>query len=236
MPSLAELDAICRKKSLEACPDAIALLARVLTLVNYGASEAAGHEVDRGVQFLTLLLVNRGYNSLYRAFEDILCGFPTQCITLMRSALEDWGTTEYIAVNPEKSSAWLRSLIAEANESKTGIPSFAEIWKVLPPQLSNQIANLYGELSSHGAHPRPEGMTPQIQIDQDVVMFRVGGNFNLQTLRACLDRLISIASCFLQTVERLQVAVRGKATQGWTDAAEEIIPEIYRVQADLKLK
>jgi len=203
-------------------PKEIALFDGILVHVNHGIHPLSGKAHDRGLNFLALLLISRAFGSLWRAREDAVCGYPVQCLTLCRSALEDWGTVLYVERHPDLRGLWLRGVLEEV-QTAGKLPRFKDIWADLG-QLGQRAEEAYGVLSLF-SHPRDRGLPWLYHWDPETTYLHVGGHFDQRDLTVCLYFLIVVAQMFLERAAQLQFRVVGDVDAEWVRRGNEISEE-----------
>lgn len=220
---LDQMDADVRQKSLAAMPAEIKLLDDLILLMNNGTSLLTGTKHDRGLNFLAGILVGRAFNSLWRAREDLLCGYPVQAMALCRAALEDWTTLIWLELHPENVDMFLWAILSDV-ERPTGVPpKFETMWTELG-DLGKIPSIMYDSLSKF-AHPKSIGLRWLIDFDPEKTTFHYGGHFDEHYLRVCLFHLIQVAQAFGERVARLQFRMLGEVDAAWLERGKSVAQE-----------
>jgi hypothetical protein len=219
-PALDQLDAGTRQLSYSAMPKEIELLDDLIIHLNRGTSILRGSKHDRGLNFLSALLVTRAFNSLWRGREDAVCGYPVQSLFLCRGALEDWGTLVWVESHPDDVDKWLWAILSEVERPTEPPPKFDAIWRWLGDQ-GKIPGERYGILSKF-AHPKSIGLRWLIHFDPESTTFHYGGNFDQRSLRICLFFLVEVAQAFFERVTRLQERWLGQPSGQWVEEASNL--------------
>jgi hypothetical protein len=209
----APTDEEVRQESLAAMPDEIRLLDDVILHLNHGAAVFSGREHDDGLNLLSALLISRAFNSLWRAREDAVCGYPVQSLSLCRGALEDWGTLIWVELHPTEVDKWLWAVLPEVERPAGVPPTFDAIWKELD-ELGKIPAEAYDALSKF-AHPKSIGLRWLVEADTDFTHIHFGPHFDAHGFKICLFFLMQVAQAFFERVARLQERLVGKPEQEW---------------------
>lgn len=203
-------------KSLAAMPQEIQLLDELILLMNNGTALLSGTDHDRGLNFLAGVLIGRAFNSLWRAREDLLSGYPVQCMTLCRAALEDWATLIWVEIHPKNVNMFLWAIYEDQYERpKHFPPKFEAIWKELG-DLGKIPAVMYDTLSKF-AHPKSIGLRWMVGFDEKNTTFHYGPQFDLFYLKIGLFNLIQVTQAFGERIARLQDRMLGKVDQPWLE-------------------
>jgi hypothetical protein len=222
--ALDEMDAAIREKSLAAMPKEIKLL--------NGTALLTGTKHDRGLNFLAGMLIGRAFNSLWRAREDLLCGYSVQSMALCRAALEDWTTLIWVELHPDRVNMFLWAILSEVNRPAGSPPKYAAMWKELG-DLGKIPGVMYDSISKF-AHPKSIGLRWLIDFDPEMTNFHYGGHFDQHYLKVSLFHLIQVAQAFGERVARLQFRMLGEVDPEWLKrgqatarAAIRTIDEMY---------
>ena len=219
-PALDQRDVETKRQSYSSMPHEIELLDNLILHLNHGTSILTGREHDRGLNFLAALLVGRAFNSLWRAREDAVCGYPVQSLFLCRGALEDWGTLIWVELHPDSVDKWLWAILDEVQRPSEPPPKFDAIWTELG-DLGKIPAEGYGVLSKF-AHPKSIGLRWLIHFDSETTSFHYGGHFDGRNLRVCLFFLILTVQGFLERVARLQQRMLGEPIEAWVTKGRDL--------------
>lgn len=218
--SLEEMDARIRSRSMASQPAQIQVLDDILVHINQGISLLSGHKHDRGPNFLSLLLICRAFNSLYRAREDAVLGYPVQSLTLCRSALEDWATLRWIELHPDTVDKWLWAILPGVKRPTGQRPNFDAISKKLGKH--GDIASKYYDILSKFAHPMSIGLRSLVHFDPENTYLHAGSNFDEQYLKDCLRLLIEVGQVFFERVAQLQYRMLVSVAQQWVEKGKEL--------------
>jgi hypothetical protein len=219
-PSLDAMDAAVRRKSYSAMATEIQLLDDLILHINHGTALLTGHKHDRGLNFLLGLLLNRAFNSLWRAREDAVCGYPGECLTLCRSALEHWATARWVELHPRTRNWWLWAVVEEVKQPPKRPPSTDQMLKELG-DLGKVPRDIYNVLSKF-AHPKSVGLRWVIHFDPNSTYFHAGAHFDEHALRICLYFLVGAAQACLEPTARLQNRMLGNADAEWLETGKEL--------------
>ncbi len=232
--ALDEMDAAIRAKSLAAMPEEIEVLDDLILMMNQGTALLSGNDHDRGLNFLAGVLVCRAFNSLWRAREDLVCGYPVQSMALCRAALEDWATLIWLELHPKNANMFLWAIYPEVERPKYYPPKFEAIWKELG-ELGKIPAVMYDTLSKF-AHPKSTGLRWLVEFDEKNTTFHYGPQFDQDYLKIALFNLIQVAQAFGERIARLQDRMLGEPDQTWLDrgkvSSARAITTIDRMYAD----
>ena len=212
-PSLEGIDAEIRGQSYSKMEDEIKLLDDLILHINTGLAQLSGQKHDRGLNFLMNLLLNRAFNSLWRAREDAVCGYAPECLTLCRSALEHWTVARWVELNPEARDRWLWAILPEVKQPSKYAPTINWMLENLD-ELGEVPRQMYGQLSKF-AHPRSKGLGWIIHFDSHSTYFHAGGHFDEHALRVCLYFLVGVTQACHEPVARLQKRMLGSPDSGW---------------------
>jgi len=216
------LEAAVRAQTTADLTNELDLYERLVFHINHGVAELTNHDHDRAVQFLHGLLLNRAFNALWRAKEELLLGYPALALTLARSGFEDWGTLRYTRRHSERLGDWLQGLY---NYPKTGVrpPTFAAMWDVLVEEVGDVSKTFYGVLCEF-AHPRALGFSWLVEIDEVHSHFRVGPWYDADFARMALHNMMLVATLVLGATDELRESMLGAdATGEWRSAAERLL-------------
>ncbi len=219
-PTLDQIDASVRSKSQSAMAADIRLLDDLILHINHGTSLLTGHKHDRGVSLLMGLLLNRAFNSLWRAREDAVCGYPGECLSLCRSALEHWTVARWVDLHPDDRDLWLWAILREKSRPSNRPPSIGKMLKDLG-DLGKTPREMYDVLSKF-AHPRSVGLRWVIHFDSEDTYFHAGGHFDVHDLSVCLYFLVGVSQACLEPVARLQNRMLGKVDDEWLTEGKAI--------------
>ncbi len=204
-----------RAKSHAARPEEIQLLDELILLMNHGTALLTGVDHDRGLNFLAGTLTGRAFNSLWRAREDLVCGYSVQAMALCRAALEDWATLIWLELHPENVDMFLWAIYKDVKRPKKYPPKFEKIWDELG-DLGKIPAVMYDTLSKF-AHPKSIGLAWLVDFDEVRTTFHYGPRFNDRFLVVGLFNLIQVAQAFGERVARLQNRMLGKVDEDWLE-------------------
>ena len=234
-PVLEETDKEVRAQSLAAMAEEINLVDELTLHINHGKAMLSGNKHDRGLNFLTGILLTRVFNSLWRAREDAVLGYHAESLTGCRAALEHWVTARWVELPPakreetlekedipEKKDMLLWAIIDEIERppSSVRVPSTDDMLKELG-SLGKNVRELYNILSKF-AHPRSIGLRWLIHWDLESTYFHVGGYFDERGLRTCLYFLMGTAQASLESVARLQYRMLGAVDENWLAKGKEL--------------
>jgi len=219
-PSVDKTDDAIRSQSYSAMEADIKLLDELILHVNHGTALLTGGQHDRGLNFLMGLLLNRAFNSLWRAREDAVCGYPAECLTLCRSALEHWATARWVELHPETTDRWLWSILEEVERPAERPPSTDKMLKDLG-DLGKVPVQMY-DLLSKFAHPKSIGLGWMIHADPETTYFHAGGHFDKRGLRTCLYFLVGVAQACLGPVVTLQNRMLGSFDADWLQKGKQL--------------
>ncbi len=194
-------------------PEEIKVLDDLILLMNQGTALLSGRKHDRGLNLLAGILVGRAFNSLWRAREDLLSGYPVQSLMLCRAALEDWATLIWLELHPEKVNLFLWAIYPDVKRPTDYPPKFEAIWKELG-DLGKIPAVMYDTLSKF-AHPKGIGLRWLVEFDEQNTTFHYGSQFDQDRLKIVLFNLIQIAQAFGERIARLQNRMLGKPDESW---------------------
>lgn len=216
-------DTDVRHLSMQHLGSEIRILDDIILKINGGTAALTGYKHDRGLNFLAGLLVNKGFNSLWRAREDAVSGYPVQSLTLCRAALEDWASLYWVELHPESVDRWLWPILEGVEQPKEWPPRFKQIWDELSElgDLGKVTKAAYSILSEF-AHPRGTGLRWLIHFDSESTTFHYGPHFDLHNLRACMFFLIQVAQGFLERIAQLQVRALGSVDAEWVTECREL--------------
>jgi len=231
--TLVIVDQEARRSSWAAMSEEIGLLDGVLLHMGQGLNRLSATPNDRGLNLLAALLLTRAFNSLWRAREDAISGYPVQSLTLCRAALEDWGTLMYVNKHPETCNIWLRGVLPDAGE--TGAPPhFKDIWTDLGEDIGEPARQTYAVLSVL-AHPRDEGLPWLASWDAGGALMRVGGYFDQSGLTLSLYFALIVAEALFEPIAQFQSRIFGLADRDWWEQgvmlgslAEKFVNEVQR--------
>ncbi len=209
------MDEEVRKQSYAALGKEIELLDHLVLHINHGKSVLTGQKHDRGLNFLTGILLARAFNSLWRAREDAVLGYYAECLTLCRSALEHWATARWVELYPESLNMLLWAILEEVERPPPDVrvPSTNDMLGDLG-DLAKNVRVMYDVLSKF-AHPRSIGLRWLIDFDEEATYFHVGSHFDEHRLKTCLYFLVGTAQACLEPVARLQNRMLGSVDEGW---------------------
>jgi hypothetical protein len=213
-------DANMRRQANAAMGTQIQLLDDVIFHINHGAAMLTGKQHDRGLNFLTCLLLNRAFNSLWRAREDAVCGYYAESLTLCRSAFEHWATARWVELHPHACGHWLWAVFEEVQRPTKYPPTVSQMLGELG-KLGERAAGIYDVLSKF-VHPRSIGLRWLIDFDSDTTYFHTGGHYDETGLKVCLYFLIAIAHDCLEPLARLQHRMLGSVDAGWLRRGKEL--------------
>lgn len=228
--SLEEIDARIRRRSMASQRDQIQMLDDILVHINQGVAFLSGQKHDRGLNLLSFLLICRAFNSLYRAREDAVLGYPVQSLTLCRSALEDWATLRWIELHPDTVDKWLWAILPGVKRPTGQRPNFDAISKELGKH--GDIASKYYDILSKFAHPMSIGLRWLVHFDPENTYFHAGGNFDEQDLKTCLTFLIEVGQVFFERIAQLQYRMLGSVPQKWLETGKELTNRAERLLSD----
>ena len=211
--TLDETDAGIRRKSLATLREEIKLLDDLILLLNNGTSLLTGAKHDRGLNFLAAVLIARAFNTLWRAREDLLCGYAVQSMALCRAALEDWTTLIWLELHPDRVDMFLWAILSDVERPAGAPPKFEAMWKELGA-LGTIPSAMYDSLSKF-SHPKSIGLRWLIHSDPDTTTFHYGGYFDEYYLRVSLFHLLQVAQVFGERVARLQFRMLGEVNADW---------------------
>ena len=179
--NLEDVDLAVRNQSYSAMAPDIQVLDDLIHHINQGLSQLSGHDHDRGLNLLTAILLNRAYNSLWRAREDAVLGYAAESLTLCRTALEHWTAARWVELHPEKRDCWLWAIVEEVEQPEHWPPTTNEMRKALG-EVGTTPLEMYGVLSKF-AHPKSVGLRWMIHYDPESTHFHAGGHFDERGLR-----------------------------------------------------
>ncbi len=220
MPSIEEVDAEVAAKAFRECGADIQLLDDFIGLINNGAALVTGRPIQRDINLITLLLLTRSVNSLWRAREDAVHGYPVQSLTHVRASLENWGTISYCEAHPDRMETWLRGLDG-VSDGKPWPPGFNDLWAALDAQLGDKAREAYGVLSLF-AHPRDGALRWLFHAKSSKTMFKTGGFFDRDDLNFCLYFATTIAQLFLKNIGGLQARMLNAPNAAWAEEANAV--------------
>jgi hypothetical protein len=200
--------------------------------MNHGMARLTGQEHDRSLNFLVGLLLNRAFNSLWRAREDALRGYPGECLALCRLALELWASAKWVNEHPSEVGLWLWDILEELDEPTRGPPSVDAMLRDLG-EAGSAVKVMYNILSKF-AHPRSTGLSWIIHFDEGNTYFHAGGHFDERGLRMCLYFLIGTAQACLDPVANLQARMLGEPDANWMARARELSDASARAMQRLR--
>lgn len=198
----------------------MALLDQMLLHINHGLAQLTGQKHDRDLNFLSGLLLNRAFNSLWRAREDAACGYPAEALTLCRSVVEHWATVRWVEFHPERAKMWLWAILDEVEEPTERLPSTDAMLTELAT-LGAHVKQLYNLLSKF-AHPKSTGLAWVIHYDEETTYFHSGAHFDERGIRMCLYFLLGAAQACLEPVARLQNRMLGTPDDEWLARGREL--------------
>jgi hypothetical protein len=200
----------------------IQLLDDLILHINHGTALLTGRKHDRGLNFLIGLLLNRAFNSLWKAREAAVCGYPGECLTLCRSALEHWATARWVELHPRTRNRWLWAILEEVKQPAKRPPSIDQMLKELGDRgLGETPKAMYNWLSKF-AHPKSIGLGWVIHHDPDSTYFHAGGHFDQHGLRMCLYFLMGTTQACLEPIARLQHRMVGEVDADWLQKGKEL--------------
>jgi hypothetical protein len=85
---------VCRQSHQARGPE-IRLLDDLILPINHGMAMLTGRKHDRGINLLISML-SRVFDSLWRAREDAVCGYPAESLILCRSVVEHWASARWV--------------------------------------------------------------------------------------------------------------------------------------------
>lgn len=223
-------------RSLEHAGSAIRLIDEGLLLLNHGTAALTGHKHDRGLNFLTALLIVRAFNSIWKAREAAVEGYSVQCFVLARAALEDWIAIRWVEERPDEKDLWLSRLFSEVRvplDSKgreRWVPSVDEMLKDIPEGALPRVA--YGHVSKF-AHPRGTGLRWQFHADEESSFIHCGPHFDEQDLQACLYFLAHTVAGLLPAAERVQIRAFGQADPEWVERGTALVEQYLQYIRDV---
>ena len=206
-------DAQVRLQCEATMPTEISLFDDLLLHLNHGMDPLNGQKQDRGLNLLVSLLLVRTFNSLWRAREDALNGYPVQCLALCRAALEDWVTACHVEAHPDRCDRWLVGILPECDGAKKTV-DFETMFKEVGGPLGDKAREAYGVLSDF-AHPNGGGMRWLMHWDPATTFLHFGGYFDERALRFCLYFTIVLAQMSLERVAQLQQRQLNSVDERW---------------------
>lgn len=215
-----DLDASIRRQSYSAMANEIELLGSLILHINRGLAALSGTKHDRGLNFLTGLLLNRAFNSLWRAREDAVLGYAAECLTLCRSALEHWATARWVEFHQEAVNSYLWAILAEVERPDGRLPSTDAMLKDLGEVGEAPLA-MYDILSKF-AHPKSIGLSWMMHFDEHSTYFHAGGNFDERGLSTCLYFLTGVAQACLEPIARLQNRMLEEVDPEWLQTGRDL--------------
>ncbi len=218
--SVESLDQTVRSQSQTAMRADISLLDDMLLHLNHGMSPLTGKIQDRSLNFLVSLLLVRTFNSLWRAREDALTGYPVQSMTLCRSALEDWVTACHVEKHPDRSDRWLAGILPESAQAKAPI-DFKTMFAEVEGEIGAKAREMYDVLNKF-AHPNGGGMQWLMHWDPESTYLHFGGHFDRRALRFSLYFLLTQAQMAMERVAQLQYRVMGEVDADWLSRGDDL--------------
>jgi len=236
-PSIDSIDNEVRRQAYAAMGQQVQLLDDLILHINHGTAMLTGRQHDRGLNLLTGLLLNRAFNSLWRAREDAVCGYHAESLTLCRSVVEHWAAARWVEFHPEAHDRWLWAVLEEVQRPAKNIPDVSQMLSELGV-LGKRVAEIYDVLSKF-AHPRSIGLRWLIHFDTEATHFRAAGYYDEHGLKVCLYFLIGMAQACLEPVARLQNRMVGSVEEAWlkhgkelSNRAEPFMEEVEREVAE----
>lgn len=231
-PSLEGIDARVRRQSYAVATNAIQLLDQLILHINNGKARLTGKKHDRGLNFLVGLMLGRAFNSLWKARESAVTGYPAESLTLCRSALEHWAAARWVEFNPECTDRWLWAILSEVTQPKEWPPSPDRTLKELR-DLGADLHYLYDPLSKF-AHPKSAGLSWMIHFDPQSTYFHTGGHFDERGIRMCLFFLVGVAQACLEPVARLQDRMLGSPDAEWLEQGKELSKQAKALRSEME--
>lgn len=220
--NLESVDAAVRRQSYSAMSADMKLLDELILHLNHGMALLTGQPHDRGLNFLVGLLLHRSFNSLWKGREAAVCGYPGECLTLCRSALEHWATARWVEFHPRTRNRWLWAILEEVEQPVRRPPSIDQMLKELGDRgLGETPRNMYNWLSKF-AHPKSIGLSWIIHFDAESTYFHSGGHFDKRGLRMCLFFLVGTAQVCFEPIARLQNRMLGGPDTDWLEKGREL--------------
>ena len=218
--SLDQMDEKVRRQSFASSEELIQMSDDILLHINHGMALLSGHKHDRGLNLLSFLLINHAFNSLWRAREDAVTGYPVQSLTLCRAALEDWATLRWVEIHPETADRWLWAILPELQRPKVSRPRFEKIWKKLGDD--GLIPSQYYDALSKFAHPMSIGLGWLVHFDPANTYFHCGGHFDPEDLITCLSCQIELGQAFFERVAQVQFRMLGSVERSWLERGKQL--------------
>jgi hypothetical protein len=218
MPRQIEVEAVdakVRGSSEAAMPTEISLLDDLLLHLNHGMTPLNAQPHDRGLNFLVSLLLVRTFNSLWRAREDAVTGYPVQSLALCRGALEDWVTACYVEKHRDRCDRWLVGILPEHAAAKPPV-DFETMFKEIGGDVGDKARETYSVLSKF-THPDGRGMRWLMHWDPETTYLHFGGHFDDRALRFCLYFLLVQAQMSMERVAQLQHRVLNSVDAKWLE-------------------
>jgi hypothetical protein len=230
------LDREVRQKSYASMGQDIQLVDDLILHINHGKVVLKGQRQDRGLNLLIGLLLSRAFNSLLRAREDAVLGYPGESLTLCRSAVEHWIASRWVELNPGTRDRWLWAILSEVTQPEERIPSPTAMLKELG-DLAGPVSEIY-DLLSKFAHPRGVGLRWVMHFDEQSTYFHSGPHFDVHALKMCLYFIMGTAQACLEPVARLQNRVLGSVDEDWLAEGRRLsdLAEVYMESTEEEIR
>lgn len=196
LPTLQELETRVSAEALSRDPESHGMVEASLNLFSEAIGQLAGLKASTEAEHVAYWMVVSDFYSLVGAYRLLPAGYYRQAATLVRTALEDFLSCNYIWKHPQEASVWLQP------NSKL-IPRFAEMRKHLGPPLSAKWKETY-DLLCEFAHPRGRALG---QIAAQVQRGALEPYFHEKHFFALSRIIVETVFCTLAVVPFLNGAV-----------------------------
>jgi hypothetical protein len=220
-PRIEDLEREVRERALQAAARDLELADRALIHVNHGLVPISGQKRGYGARLVRLLAVTGAFNSLRWAKEVAVCGYPPESLTLVRAALERWGTAKYVEKHPGEAYRWLTA----SDNREDWPPRFDRIWAEMEDDIKDTAKSAYGVLSEF-AHPRAGGLPHLVDWDEALTYFHLGPHWDQDAFEACLYFVLTVTQLFYRVVGNLQVECLGSVSEEWGEKALQLTDEM----------
>lgn len=236
--ALEERDKSVRAETYRAQSRIVRMIDECLLVVQNGTALCSGHGHDRGINFTCGLLAVRAFNSLWRARQDLVDGYPVQALSLVRGAFEDWVALLWFEQDPSRLPLVLSHVLEEVEH-----PSDAHGRPVRLPLPSAMLTDLGATTSVGGsghyallskfAHVCGTSLRWQFSFDGVDLNVRSGGYYDERDFRITAFFLIDVAISLFQPLSRLQERWLGTADGEWLRRAATTVERGFAVTEEI---